>query len=58
MLLPVMVPVFMAGVALTGAGVDGRGFADFQRWLWVLVIYDILFLTVSYLVFDLIWEEA
>ncbi len=58
MLLPVMVPVFMAGVALTGAVLDGRAFEDFQRWLWVMVIYDILFLTVSYLVFDLIWEEA
>jgi heme exporter protein B len=58
MLLPVMVPVFMAGVALTGAVLDGRALVDFQRWLWVMVIYDILFLTVSYLVFDLIWEEA
>lgn len=58
MLLPVMVPVFMAGVALTGAVLDGRAYTDFQRWFWVIVIYDVLFLTVSYLVFDLIWEEA
>ena len=58
MLLPVMVPIFMAGVALTGAVLDGRALTDFQRWLWVMVIYDTLFLTVAYLVFDLIWEEA
>jgi heme exporter protein B len=58
LLLPVMVPIFMAGVALTAAVLDGRAFEDFQRWLWVMVVYDVLFLTVSYLVFDLIWEEA
>lgn len=58
LLLPVMVPIFMAGVALTAAVLDGRAFEGFQRWLWVMVVYDVLFLTVSYLVFDLIWEEA
>ena len=58
LLLPVMVPIFMAGVGLTAAVIDGNAFRDFQRWLWVMVVYDLLFLTVSYLVFDLIWEEA
>jgi heme exporter protein B len=58
LLLPVMVPIFMAGVALTAAVLDNRTLDDFQRWLWVMIVYDLLFLTVSYLVFDLIWEEA
>jgi heme exporter protein B len=58
LLLPVMVPIFMAGVALTAAVLDQRALADFQRWLWVMVVYDLLFITVAYLVFDLIWEEA
>jgi heme exporter protein B len=58
LLLPVMVPIFLAGVGLTAAVLDGRGLEDFQRWLWVMVVYDLLFITVSYLVFDLIWEEA
>lgn len=58
LLLPVMVPIFMAGVGLTAAVLDGRAFEDFQRWLWVMVVYDLLFVTVAYLVFDLIWEEA
>jgi heme exporter protein B len=58
LLLPVMAPIFMAGVALTAAVVDSRAVDDFQRWLWVMVIYDLLFITVAYLVFDLIWEEA
>jgi heme exporter protein B len=58
LLLPVMVPVFMAGVGLTANVLDGRELVDFQRWLWVLVVYDLVFVTVAYLVFDLIWEEV
>jgi heme exporter protein B len=58
LLLPVMIPIFMAGIAITAAVLDGDSVGDFQRWLWVMVVYDLLFLTVSYLVFDLIWEEV
>jgi heme exporter protein B len=58
LLLPVLVPVFMAGAALTGNVVDGRNLAGVQRWLLVLAVYDLLFLTIAYLVFDLIWEDA
>lgn len=58
LLLPVMLPIFMAGVALTAAVLDGRAFEDFQRWFWVMVVYDLLFITIAFLVFDQIWEEA
>ncbi len=58
LLLPVMVPVFVAGVALTAGLADGRTVASLQRWLLVIGGYDIVFLTVAYLVFDMIWEEA
>ncbi|MCC6453447.1 MAG: heme exporter protein CcmB [Caldilineaceae bacterium] len=58
LLLPVMVPIFIAGVALTANVLDGRTLGDFQRWLWIMVVYDLIFVTVAYLVFDLIWEEA
>ena len=58
LLLPVMVPVFMAGVALSANVLDGRALSEFQRWLWILVVYDLIFVSVAYLVFDLIWEEA
>jgi heme exporter protein B len=58
LLLPVMAPIFMAGVALTAAVVDGRALEDFQRWIWVMIVYDLLAITIAYLVFDLIWEEA
>lgn len=58
LLLPVMVPVFVAGVGLTANVLDGRELADFQRWLLILGVYDLVFVTIAFLVFDLIWEEA
>jgi heme exporter protein B len=57
LLLPVMAPVFMAGIGLTANVLDGRTFTDFRHWLLLLVIYDTVFLTVAYLIFDLIWED-
>ncbi len=57
LLLPVMLPVFMAGVKVTGIVLDGRGLNDLQRWLGILVAYDLIFIIVAFLVFDLIWEE-
>jgi heme exporter protein B len=58
LLLPVMAPVFMAGIGLTANILDGRAFVDFRHWLLLLLIYDIVFLTVAYLVCDLIWEDT
>lgn len=58
LMLPVMVPLFIAGVGLTAAILDGRLFADFRHWLGMLVAYDLIFVIISYLLFDLIWEEV
>lgn len=58
LLLPVMIPVFVAGVGLTSNLLDGRSLAAMQRWLWMLAGYDVVFLAIAYLVFDMIWEEA
>ncbi len=58
LLLPVMVPVFVAGVGLSSALIDGRTMDGVMRWLLVIAGYDLLFLTIAYLVFDMIWEEA
>ena len=58
LLLPVMIPIFVAGVGLTAAVLDGHGMDAAQRWLGIMVVYDVVFLTVAYLVFDLIWEEV
>ncbi len=58
LLLPLMVPIFVAGVALTAAVVDGRTLGDFWRWLGVLSAYDLIFVTIAFIVFDMIWQES
>lgn len=58
MMLPVMVPLFLAGVGLTASVLDGGTFADFRHWVGMLVAYDLLFVIICFLVFDLIWEDV
>lgn len=58
LLLPVMVPVFVAGVALTAAVIDGRNLNSAGNWLGILAGFDLVFLVVAYLLFDIILEEV
>ena len=58
LLLRVMVPILVAGVGLTSAVVDGRALGDFNHWLGILAGYDLIFLTIAFMVFDMIWEDA
>jgi len=58
LLLPVMVPVFVAGVALTAGAIDGKALADLRQWFGILAVFDLIFIVVAYLLFDLIWEDA
>lgn len=58
LLLPVMAPVFMAGIKITEGVLDGRTWPDFQNWMGMLVAFDLIFLTTAFLVFDLIWEDV
>jgi heme exporter protein B len=57
-LLPVVLPVFTAGVALTAGVIDSQLFSGLWRWLGILVLYDLLFVVIAYLLFDLIWEAS
>ena len=45
LLLPVMAPVFMAGIKVAEQVLDGRDWTDFQNWLGMLVAFDLIFLT-------------
>lgn len=58
MILPIMVPLFLAGVSLTANVVDGRPFSDYRHWIGMLVLYDVVFGLISILLFDLIWDEG
>lgn len=58
LLLPVLAPLFMAGLKMTELIVDARTFASFQNWFGMLIGFDLIFFTAALLVFDLIWEDS
>ena len=52
LLFPVVLPVVLSAVKLTAGIVDGVPWASLALWLRLLVGFDVIFLTISYLTFD------
>lgn len=57
LLFPVLVPLLVASVKITQGALQNLAFADYQGWFNLLVAYDLIFLTVSFLVFEFVVEE-
>jgi heme exporter protein B len=57
LLFPVLVPLFMAAVKATSGAMAGQPFSDYSNWFNLLLGYDIIFLVVSFLVFEYVVEE-
>ena len=56
LLYPLLVPLVVAAVFLTGAVLDGGTLSGHGGWLNLLLACDAVFLVVSYLVFDYVME--
>jgi len=57
LLFPVLVPVLVAGVKMTGGLLDGEALSDLGNWLRLVVVYDTVFTVVAYLTFGYVVEE-
>jgi heme exporter protein B len=57
LLFPIVIPVLIAAVKLTGGLVDGQPWPELVRWFRLLVGFDIIFVTISYMTFDFVVEE-
>ena len=57
MLFPVIVPMMLAAVRLTAAILDGTPFEDASHWLALLVAFDVIFIAVSFILFEFVVEE-
>jgi heme exporter protein B len=57
LLFPIVVPLMIAAVKITGGLLDGQPFSEMRNWLNLLVGFDIIFLIVSYMTFDYVVEE-
>jgi len=57
LLLPVMLPVLVAGIRATIGLLEGDTLADLGNWLQLLLFYDLLFIVAAFLTFDYVVEE-
>ena len=57
MLFPVIVPVMLAAVRLSGAILDQIPFAEVSHWLALLVAFDAIFIAASFMLFEFVVEE-
>lgn len=57
LLFPIEVPVIIAAVKATSMILDGSMLVDYSMWLKILVLFDIIFLMVSFVTFDYLVEE-
>jgi heme exporter protein B len=57
LLFPMVVPVIIASVKATGAVLADQPLSTVSEWLTLLVAYDVIFLVICFLTFELVLEE-
>lgn len=57
LLFPVTIPVMIAAVKSTGVVLEGASLLSAVSWLNLLVVFDLIFLAVSFLTFEYVIEE-
>ena len=57
LLFPITIPVLLASVKASGGLLAGAEFAEILTPLNILVVYDIVFIAVAFMVFDFVVEE-
>jgi heme exporter protein B len=57
LLFPVVIPLFIAAVKASAGCLQGLDMAEIWPWLNLLIVYDLLFTAVAFMVFDYVVEE-
>ena len=57
LLFPVVLPVLVAAVKASNAFLQGLEMVDIWPWLNLLIVYDVVFVAVAFMVFDFVVEE-
>jgi len=57
LLFPLAIPVLIAAVKASDGFLQGFPLADIMTWLNLLIVYDIVFITIAFMVFDYVVEE-
>lgn len=57
LLFPVILPVLIAAVKASAGLLSGFPLSEVQTWINLLIVYDIIFTSVAFMVFDFVVEE-
>jgi len=57
LLFPLLLPLVMAVVKASASVLSGLPFEDYRLWLNLIVVYDIIFTTASFMVFEHVIKE-
>jgi heme exporter protein B len=57
LLFPLVIPVLIAAVKASNGFLQGVELLDIRPWINLLVVYDVIFIAVAFMVFDYIVEE-
>jgi heme exporter protein B len=57
LLFPVVLPVLISAVKATTGFLQGLELSEIMPWLNILIVYDIIFIAIAYMVFDFVVEE-
>jgi heme exporter protein B len=57
LLLPILVPLVIASVKATGLLLDGEPWSEIWNWASILIVFDIVCLVVSYVVYEYVLED-
>lgn len=57
LLFPVAIPLLVAAVKASNGILQGLEVAEFSVWLNLLLVYDVVFIAVAFMVFDYVVEE-
>jgi len=57
LLFPLAIPVLIAAVKASGGFLQGVPFVEIQNWINLLIVYDLIFIAIAFMVFDYVVEE-
>jgi heme exporter protein B len=57
LLFPVVIPVLISAVKASGGFLQGLEISEIMPWVNILIVYDVIFIAIAYMVFDFVVEE-
>ncbi len=57
LLFPLVVPILIAAVKASGGILQGIPLDEIRSWLNLLIVYDVIFVSIAFMIFDYVVEE-